>query len=48
MPGLVPGIHVFDLKTDQSVDGRAQTSIRSLRKCRLLCPAMTQEETDHD
>src|SRR2546430_10982879 len=47
MPALVAGIHVL-LLTDQGVDGRAQTSIRSLGKCRLLCPAMTQGETDDD
>jgi hypothetical protein len=32
MPGLVPGIHVFLLSLQQDVDGRVQTSVRSLRK----------------
>jgi len=31
MPGLVPGIHVFPPEEEQDVDGREQTSLRSLR-----------------
>jgi hypothetical protein len=32
MPGLVPGIHVFLWWLKKDVDGRVQTSLRSLHK----------------
>jgi hypothetical protein len=32
MPGLDPGIHVFAQLLKKDVDGRAQTSLRSLRE----------------
>jgi hypothetical protein len=42
MPGLVPGIHIFD-SLDQDVDGRAWAK-EVTPFFERLCPAMTQTE----